>query len=212
MCIRRDLNTRPIDCSNVELLESNTSGLLRLRTPPTNWNGPRGCKTNSMNCNLRLAMSCNVLQLRVASSRNQCLVQFPRFQLCIHLGFGLSLQHCTQKISENDKGSSNGKSVCDSHHSIYSLHYMHHLNWSSVVARTGTVSSDLCVCVCLVNATIWIHETLFEMLSKCCDIAFACILLHWTMDLLSTLYATKIVFLRGDGHATSCGTWPLGVT
>lgn len=57
---------------------------------------------------------------------------------------------------------------------LCSLHYMHHLNWSSV-ARTGAVNWDLRVLWMLYG---FMKLCLRYILSKCFDIAFACFLIH----------------------------------
>ena len=89
LCIRRDLNTRPIDCSKRRSLRE--QHIWPVAAPYASheleWASWMQDKFNE----LQPTASCDVLQLRVASSRNQCLVQFLRFQLCIHLSFGLSL-------------------------------------------------------------------------------------------------------------------------
>lgn len=57
---------------------------------------------------------------------------------------------------------------------LHSLHYMHHLNWSSV-ARTSAVNWDLRVLWMLYG---FMKLCLRYILSKCFDIAFACFLIH----------------------------------
>lgn len=91
---------------------------------------------------------------------------------------------------------------------LHSLHYMHHLNWSSV-ARTSAVNWDLRVLWMLYGFMKLCLRYTFQMFRH----RFCMLFDTWTMDLLSTLYAAKTVtFPWGHGHATSCGTWPLGET